>query len=425
MKGIVLSLWALLALSLSANAQYKFTISGGFSGDCNGVQGVAQVQQMLQILQGQVVSGFPDKATCEQVRAQVNNVKAQAQMITYNSSGKVVGSKNYNCSFSLSTSPCVGSNSGYSMVFGMSDGTLTTSVGNPNVMGPDMGTSFFSHNLAEEISNWSADDARKRLLLNPDEQLEDPEQIFTGDDLFDEARTDYTFLDSLPEGSFRYAIFNKDVTVDAPPSSDTPVYLDELNMVMDPNKMKMGYKAETPDVEDLTNIEVKPVPIPEMTDDFDEEKFQLMKSGVSLAKDVGMYLWEATGAVAGETVAVAGLLADANINLWGELYRAIEKANKGESYDAPSNLITDCAVKLGGQDFAITGNILYNAGKATLDDITSFVLDKAGGAATSGTMKFLGSSKASVEAVSNAQDVLSIASDSFKLGGDITDYNSK
>ena len=425
MKGIMLSLWALLALSLPANAQYKFTISGGFSGDCNGVQGVAQVRQLLQQLQGQVVSGFPDKATCEQVRAQVNNVKAQAQMITYNSSGKVVGTKAYNCSFSLSASPCVGSNNGYGMVFGMSDGTLTPSVANPNVMGPDMGTSFFSTNPLTEISNWSADDARKRMLLNPGDQPEEPELVFTGDDPFDEARTDYAFPDSLPEGSFRYAIFEDGIKVDAPPSSDTPVYLDNLNVVMDPNKMNMGYKAETPDVEDLTTIDVKPVPIPEMTEGFDEEKFELVKSGVSLAKDVGMYVYEAVGAAGETTLAVTGLLLDANINLYSELYKAYKKTNLGESYDAPENVLTDAAVFWGGQEYAVVGNILYNAGKATVDDVVEFFTDKAVDKVSGGMLRGIGVTKDELETADNVKGVLSIASDSFTLGGNITDYKSK
>ena len=80
MRKILLSLLLALVGLIPANAQYKFTIDGGFSGNCNGVNGVPQLNQQLQMIKGQVASGFPDKSSCEQARALVNSIKAQAEM---------------------------------------------------------------------------------------------------------------------------------------------------------------------------------------------------------------------------------------------------------------------------------------------------------------------------------------------------------
>lgn len=423
MKGITVTLFCILALAPSAQAQYRFTISGGFSGNCNGVQGVAQVQQAMNQLQGQVISGFPDKSSCEQARAQVNSIKAQAQMITYNSAGQVVGKENINCSFSMSASPCVGSRAN-NIVFGMSsDGTIASSVGNPNVMGPSMGGSFYSNNVVNEVSDWVEDDARRRLALSDGEQPVAPEQVSTGDDTFDEARLDYDFSGTVAEGTFNLVVPDKDIVgISAPPSSDTPVYLSNFNAVIDPNVMKGG-ETTTADYEDLSTIEVHPVPVPEMKETFDDDKFELIKSGVSLAKDCGLYLCDLAELSVGKALGVTGgILIDANINLYSELYKAYKKTSMGESYTAPDNILTDAAVFLGGQEFAITGNILYNAGAATMNSVVNALTNKAAGKIMTGAGV---ATEAEVKLYGKVKDGLSIASDSFALGGDAADYHSK
>ena len=48
-KQFVLGLLALVGF-LPANAQYKFTIDGGFSGNCDRVRGVPQLNQQLKAL---------------------------------------------------------------------------------------------------------------------------------------------------------------------------------------------------------------------------------------------------------------------------------------------------------------------------------------------------------------------------------------
>lgn len=426
MKGITVTLFCILALAPSAQAQYRFTISGGFSGNCNGVQGVAQVQQAMNQLQGQVISGFPDKSSCEQARAQVNSIKAQAQMITYNSAGQVVGKENINCSFSMSASPCVGSRAN-NIVFGMSsDGTIASSVGNPNVMGPSMGGSFYSNNVVNEVSDWVEDDARRRLALSDGEQPVAPEQVSTGDDTFDEARLDYDFSGTVAEGTFNLVVPDKDIVgISAPPSSDTPVYLSNFNAVIDPNVLKGG-ETTTADYEDLSTIEVHPVPVPEITNTPDDEIYELVRSGISLSKDCGLYVWDLTRNVAKTTAVAATLLADFNVNLYSELIKAGIKTYKGESYDAPSNIYTEAAVYWGGQEYAMTGNIIYNAASATLKDVTGFAFDTAKDEVRDVMLKHgAGATKSELDTIGKVTGGLSIASDAFKLGGEIADYMSK
>ncbi len=164
-KRLIIALLALVGL-LPANAQYRFTIDGGFSGDCAKVSGVAELNQQLQMLKGQVASGFPDKASCEQARAAVNSIKAQAEMITYDArTGKVIDRRKYNCSFSMSASPCTGRP--LSGGLGNAGGLGGSSVGNPNVQGVGQGNSFYSTNGANDIRDWSNDDMERMLALNP------------------------------------------------------------------------------------------------------------------------------------------------------------------------------------------------------------------------------------------------------------------
>lgn len=161
MRKLSFSLMLALVGLLPANAQYSFTIDGGFSGDCARVSGVRELNQQLKAIKGEVISGFPDPTSCEQARAIVNGIKAQAEMITYDArTGKTIDRKKYNCHFSLSASPCTGRP--------LSGGTI----GTPNIKGVSEGTSFYSVNGAEEIQNWSEDEAMRRMGLDANRTTE-------------------------------------------------------------------------------------------------------------------------------------------------------------------------------------------------------------------------------------------------------------
>ncbi len=194
-----LSTTVILALVgiLPANAQYSFTIDGGFSGDCARVSGVRELNQQLKAIKGEVISGFPDPTSCEQARAMVNGIKAQAEMITYDArTGKTIDRKKYNCHFSLSASPCTGRP--------LSGGTI----GTPNIKGVSEGTSFYSVNGAEEIQNWSQDEAMRRMGLDNNYNSDESTNVLTGDLYFDAARNKLS--GRMPDGSTKY-IMNTDL----------------------------------------------------------------------------------------------------------------------------------------------------------------------------------------------------------------------
>lgn len=169
MRKSLLTIILALAGFLLANAQYTFTISGGFSGNCANVSGYRELNQQLLQIKGQAVGGFPDRASCEQMRAVINSIKTQAIMIIYDArTGRVIDKKNYNCSFSLSASPCTG------RPFG-------GSAGEPNILGVGQGSSFSSTNSTYEIQDWSSDDMERMLALNPEFVNYSSSDLSTGD----------------------------------------------------------------------------------------------------------------------------------------------------------------------------------------------------------------------------------------------------
>ncbi|UKK48435.1 hypothetical protein L6475_00260 [Prevotella sp. E9-3] len=171
----------LLALAglIPANAQYTFTIDGGFSGDCARVIGVRELNTQLQQLKGQAISGFPDQSSCEQVRNLVNSVKAQAEMIIYDArTGRTIDRKKYNCYFKLTASPCTGRPMNRS----------TINIGVPNIKGVNQGTSFYSTNGAQEINDWSNNYMEQILALKKNAQKQMTASVSTGDDEYDRAR---------------------------------------------------------------------------------------------------------------------------------------------------------------------------------------------------------------------------------------------
>lgn len=176
MRKSLITVILALAGFLLANAQYTFTISGGFSGNCANVSGYRELNQQLLQIKGQAVGGFPDRASCEQMRAVINSIKTQAIMIIYDArTGRVIDKKNYNCSFSLSASPCTG------RPFG-------GSAGEPNILGVGQGSSFSSTNSTSEIQDWSSDDMERMLALNPEFVNYPLSDLSTGDIEADMAR---------------------------------------------------------------------------------------------------------------------------------------------------------------------------------------------------------------------------------------------
>lgn len=178
MNKYLVVLLALVGL-IPANAQYTFTIDGGFSGDCARVIGVRELNTQLQQLKGQAISGFPDQSSCEQVRNLVNSVKAQAEMIIYDArTGRTIDRKKYNCYFKLTASPCTGRPMNRS----------TINIGVPNIKGVNQGTSFYSTNGAQEINDWSNNYMEQILALKKNAQKQMTTTVSTGDDEYDRAR---------------------------------------------------------------------------------------------------------------------------------------------------------------------------------------------------------------------------------------------
>lgn len=168
----------LLALAgfLSANAQYTFTLNVSWSGNCSGY--TAQMNQAIRGFQTQTINGFPTRELCEQTRAMCHQELAHIELIYYDvKTGKEIKREATNCKLNVSTTPCTGR-------------PMAGTVGTLNTLGVSQGTSFYSANTANEIQNWSEDEARRRMGLDNTLQLSPPssfDYIMTGDASFNRA----------------------------------------------------------------------------------------------------------------------------------------------------------------------------------------------------------------------------------------------
>lgn len=188
MRKLLIVVLALVGF-LPTNAQYTFTLSVSWSGNCSGY--TSQMNQAIRGFQSQAINGFPTRELCEQTRAMCQQELGHIELLWIDQkTGKVVKREATNCRLNVSTTPCTGRP--------MAGNTIQ--IGAPNINGVSQGTSFYSTNSANEIRNWSEDDAMRRMGLDRDYKSFDPTIVSTGDIDFDNTRT-FVSLDMRDGGS--------------------------------------------------------------------------------------------------------------------------------------------------------------------------------------------------------------------------------
>lgn len=193
-KQIALTLLALVGI-LPANAQYTFTLSVSWSGNCSGY--TAQMNQAIRGFQTQTINGFPTRELCEQTRAMCHQELGHIELVYYDvKTGKVIKREATNCKLNVSTTPCTGR-------------PMAGSVGTLNALGVSQGSSFYSANTANEIQNWSEDEMERMLALNKDFQSFEAINVATGAPTFDNARSknEYIFQSTSSAPNIGDAVF--------------------------------------------------------------------------------------------------------------------------------------------------------------------------------------------------------------------------
>lgn len=145
----ILLIPVLVFVALPLHAAYTFTISLSYSGCAGSVEekiALRAAQAEMNYWLQQVKLGIPDKATCEQLRANIQTMGSEEH--SYGG-----------CRVRYICGPCTGSGGGISE---------SPSV---NVGAPSQGGSFFSSNPASEVRDWAQNsDALKRMLTGGQEQ---------------------------------------------------------------------------------------------------------------------------------------------------------------------------------------------------------------------------------------------------------------
>ena len=180
MRRNLLSLLLALAGLLPANAQYTFTLNVSWSGNCSGY--TAQMNSLMGKYKSQAINGFPTRELCEQTRAMCHQELGHIELVYIDTqTGKVVKREATNCKLNVTTTPCTGR-------------PMAGTVGTLNALGVSQGTSFYSANSANEIQNWSEDEARLRMGLDNTLRLSTPSSF------------DYVMTDDAP--------FNRAIAID-------------------------------------------------------------------------------------------------------------------------------------------------------------------------------------------------------------------
>jgi hypothetical protein len=309
-------------ISQDVDAQYKFYVSMSFNYNCHGNRECEELVRMTNGMIQNAISGIPisfnTKNECEAARNMTVNSLNEAKSLASQYSS-------YGVKLNFTVTPCSGFGGG-NFVF----------------LGPNRGSSFYSPSVADEIKNWSEDNERLQAALNPEWEHSEQTAVETSDYSFDEKRK------NLREG----------LVID----TDKPFV--SLNMRDD-------WRSSSPDL-DILDVELKPVQFVtenEPYEPFDEEGVELSRDWGKLGKDIGLYAYSVSKNLTAKSVAVLGLASDFTINLYAELYRAARQTYRGEIYYADSNIFTETAVYWGGHEYAMTGNIIYNTAKATLEDL--------------------------------------------------------
>ena len=308
-------------------------------------------------------------------------------------------------------------------------GGCVGTAGAVDVKGVGKGTSFYSVNGANEINDWSNDYMEQMLALNQKYNPQEPKTVATGDVAFDNfienmPYSDEAFSGRMPRGSSNIEANDNIVAIGQPVSGNGVLVSDDFT-----SKPFQGLGVWSSVDLKTINIELKPVPNGIKT--FDEEGWDLWRDGLKLGKDMGMFIYGVGEGVATSSVVVAGFLGDANINLWTELYKAKSKIDLDEAYEAPDNILTEAAVYWGGKEYAIVGNVLYNAWISTMDDFVNLICDKPKDYLKAKAIDEV-KNKALTQEVSKKMpetgtivDLGNIAIDSYNFGGKLVDYYNR
>lgn len=391
----------LLFTAFDAKADYSFTMSLSVSG-CTDLDGrvAEQVNKALMEHYQNQSLGIPDRATCEQLR---NLVMSEG---SYHKGS---------CTVRIICSPCTGSGG---------------AIGSVDVLGVSKGNSFYSTNGANEIRDWSNDDMERMLALNSNIDQKEQMTVVTGDYAFDDLianmpYSDEAFSGRMPKGSTFLKADDNITTIGQPNKGNGVLVPDDFT------SKPFDYGLGVWSSDDLNPLKVDLKPVPNGIKTFDDEGWDLWRDGLRLGKDMGMFIYGLGEGVAGSTVAVASILGDANINLWTELYKAKSKIDLGETYEAPENILTESAVFWGGKEYAIVGNVLYNAWNSTVGDFVNLIgvtiKDKVKEKALDDVRDRVLTEEVSKK-MPNSGNIIelgNIAVDSFNFGGKVTDYINK
>ena len=306
-------------------------------------------------------------------------------------------------------------------------GPASSTIGNLDVLGVDKGNSFYSTNGANDIRDWANDDMEKILALNPEYSPKEPKTVATGDISFDNIiesmpYSDEAFSGRMPRGTTKYIKPDNDIVAIGHPVRGNGILVPD-DFTSKPFDYGLGVWSS----DDLNPLNVDLKPVPNGIKTFDEEGWDLWRDGLRLGKDMGMFVYGLGEGVAASTVAVASFLGDANINLWTELYKAKSKIDLDEAYEAPDNILTEAAVYWGGKEYAIVGNVLYNALNSTVNDFVNLVSDVTK-EKTIDEVKNKALTKEGTKILSKAENyanIGTIALDGFNLGGKVADYYNK
>lgn len=379
-------------VSQMAVAQWHYSVSVTTNGCGYLDKRVAESQ--VKYWMGEGYKTFSNKNECEQSRMFV-----MSQSYTDGS-----------CRVNYIASPCTGP---------------VGSSGNASIFNSNNGSSFYSTNPANEIRDWSNDDMERMLALNPKFNFQELKTVATGDIAFDNlienmSYSDEAFSNRMPSRSSYVEADDNIVAIGQPVRGRGIIVPDDFT-----DRPFTGLGVWSSDDLKTLNIDLKPVPNGIKT--FDEEGWDLWRDGLRLGKDMGMFVYGLGEGVAASSVAVASFLGGANINLWTELYKAKSKIDLDEAYEAPNNILTEAAVFWGGKEYAIVGNVLYNAINSTVGDFVNLVSDVTTEKVKEEvTNKVLTKEGAMIlSKAENYANIGTIALEGFDFGGKVTDYYNK
>lgn len=180
MKKLLLIILVLTTqVAIAQEGQYQLVVTSvSYSGNCGGMKNVNDVHGLEGALQKAISIGMS-----QSLNGQIYPSEDICKSALHSMSGSYGG--------------CTTKVSGYCRPLGGG----RTSVGRANVLGVGQGSSFYSINGANEIKNWSEDDAQRRMGFDSNFQSTEPTNVSTGDTEFDNVRSGYILSGSMSGGS--------------------------------------------------------------------------------------------------------------------------------------------------------------------------------------------------------------------------------